>query len=281
MALTTIPQSVNDLAAALEQSLRAGQGTRQQLGDTGKAAGWTTGLPPTLVDYVAATAVSGLSFDVVIVKASGTPAGIVGEGQPKPKAVSFSPANVPLAKHAGYGEFSLEQMLTADALASVVYSVIAGQVLTSFEATAIDAIEGTTGTVAAAGATLVAAILDGQSKVLGNGGRPGVLVISPADYAALMGGTVGGYGGSQNPDNGPVGALFGMAVHVSAGATTGAPLVLDPAAVTVGVNEHTPMVTLDPFSQSTNNLVRIVVDLLAATVVTSPGAVAECTVTPA
>ena len=280
MGLITTPASITLLAEKLTTDLRSGLASRASLsGSQAAAFAWTDGLPPSIANYVTTVSVPGMRFDTVVASPSATPAGKVAEGAPKPNSVAFTTTTTPLAKYAGYGTWSLEADLSAEALAAAIYQVITGQSLMALETDVLAAIaDGAT--IAATGASWAEALLSAQAQVLANGGRPGVISVSAADYAALMleNAGAGGFAMFNDPAAGPLGQLlFGSAVHVSPTQIAGTAYVFDPTAVLIGENEASPIVIADPFSQSVNNKIQLVVDLIAAGVVVGPGAVASAT----
>lgn len=282
MGLTTTAAAVTDIARLLAADLEKGAGSRQKIDTRGQAWSWTSGLPLSLVDYVSPAIAVGLNYPVVLIKDSATPAAIVAEGASKPSGVSFSSTTVSLVKYAGRGEFSLEAGLNADGLGNVVYHVIAGQCIRALEKDAIAALLADKSSTIDSAKSLTDAVLGAQAEVLTHGGRPGVLVLSPAGYAEIMAGSPIGYAGaSADPQAGPVPRIFGMAVHVSSALTAATTAyVLDPSSVIAIQHDASPLILTDPYSASDTNHVRLVVDLFAAVKVVSPGGVVQATHTP-
>jgi|GEM_PF-4252517 len=280
MGLITVPASLTDLGQKIADELAQGRPSRHSLGTTQEAFAWTEGMPPTLANYIGATPVSGMRFDFVTVSPSATPAAKVAEKAAKPVAVSFVPGTKTLSKYAGQGTWTLEADLSAEALAAAVYQVIAGQCLMALEADILDVLDAGAAIdiPGTATDTWPALLLAAQAAILGAGGRPGVIVVSPTDYAEMMttGGESGGFAMFNDPEAGPLGRLlFGSAVHVSPALEAGTAYVLDPAAVLVGENENSPVVIANPYTSASTNEIQLVVDLIAAAAVVQPGAVAQ------
>lgn len=269
-----------EISTLIARDLQSGTGTsRQSLGGGGSAFGWAGGLPRTLADFVTTRQSSGMTVNLTtVVPNAATPAQVVAPGAPKPNAITIASAPEPLVKHAGYGEAQLEQYLDAEGLAAAIASVLQAGCLLSFEAAAMGVLDADAGATAS-GATWLAAIHGGQATVIGNGGSPGVLVVSSADYGAILGEITSGAGFAISPTGSAVGSYMGSAVHVSPKLPTGKAYVLDPSAVLAVEHENSPLVIVDSVSQAKTNITTIVADLLATTVVVNPVLVAEVTKT--
>lgn len=276
MGLNTQFQAIS---AVIAQDLQSGTGTsRQSLGGGGTAFGWAAGLPRTLADFVTTKPTDGMSVNVTTVVPSGTPAAIVAAGAVKPNAVTITTASEPLVKHAGYGSANLEQYLDADGLSAAIASVLQAGCLLSFEAAAMGVLDSDSGATAT-GTSWLQAIHNSQAVVIGNGGSPGVLVVSSADYGAILGEITSGAGFAVAPTDSAIGSYMGSAVHVSPKLATGKVFVLDPGAVLAVESAKSPLVTVDSVSQAKNNITTIVADLLATTIVVNPVLVCEGTKT--
>jgi len=267
---------ISHVAEILTNELNAGRGSRQSLGAKAQPFAWSAGLPPTLADYCATATSAGMTFPAVIVGNSSTPAGLVAERGLKPLGASFTTANIPLRKFAGRATFTLEQTLDSAGLANVLTHVLGGQAVQALEAEGVAQLEASASETVN-GTTLVEAVVAAQARVLANGGRPGILVLGTGGYADLV--ANGATGLVTDPAAGPVGRWLGMAVHVSPAVTDpAAAFVLDPDSVLVIQHETSPLVILDPFSNSSTNEISLVVDLVAAVAVTSPGGVVKASV---
>lgn len=274
---STGPPAVTDLAGRLLAELTAGRTARQTIGSRAVAFEWATGLPMILARQVSSAVVDGLSFRAVRIGQSGTPAAAVAPGGPKPLATTVTSDTEALTKWAGRAEFQTEQALDTDGLVPALASVISTSCLMAYDAycgTVLDADNGVT----AGGADWPAAILAGIAAVAGAGGAPGLLVIGAADYAAVV--SSPGVGYAMNPTDG-VPAMFGLRIVLMAGVPAGTGYVVDPAACWATENVASPAALLDPYSQSTNNVVSLIVDWFAGFTVTSPAGVCQLTVTGA
>lgn len=269
---------ITQLAELVAADLNGGQGTsRQSLGGGSEAFGWVGGLPKTIADFVATTTAEGMSIPVTTVSPSGTPAAVVGEGAPKPSAVTIATATITLVKHAGLGEATLEQMLNARGLLNAVATVLGAGALLSFEADSIAVLDAGAGATVT-GADWVSAVTTAQAAVLGNGGLPNVLVVSHADYGALVGDISGSAGYAIDPTSGSaVGSLFGSLIHVSPKAAAGKAWVLDGESVLAVQHINSPVVVVDAVSQASTNKTRLVADLVAKTAILNPAHVVEIT----
>lgn len=270
------PPAVADLASRLVSDLNAGRVARQGFGERKVAFEWAAGLPNTLARQVSSAVVDGLSFGAVRVRASGTPAGKVVAGAPKPAATTITSDSIALNKYAGLAAFQTEQQLDTDGLMSALASVIASSCLMAFDADCIAELGAENG-LTATGTDWPTAILGGIAEVAGAGGAPSVLVIGAGDYAEAV--QSPGVGYAMNPMNG-VPSLFGLSIVVGGGVAAGTAFVLDPASVLAVENASSPLAIVDPYSGLSTNDVRLAVEFFAAFVVTSPGGVCETTVTP-
>lgn len=231
----------------------------------------------TVASFVETTTSAGMSFGVTRVAPSGTPATVVAAGLPKPAAVAVSSESIALEKHAGHAKVSIEQVLDTSGLLPAIQSVIGAGCLLSFEARAMGVLAADAGGTAS-GATWLAALTAGQATVIGAGGSPGLIVLSSADYSAVIG-ELSASAGFATDARSAVGQFLGSLLHVSPKLATGSAYVLDPGAVIAVQGQDSPLVTVDPFSESINNNVILVSDLFAVLVVANPGLVVEVTKT--
>lgn len=270
-----INTTFSNLADTLAEQVRGGGIARQQIGDTSVAFGWSEGLPPIVARYVESASISGLSFDATRVKPSGTPVAAVGPGLPKPAALTLEAVSVPLVKYAGLVEFNLETILSTTALLPAVQASLVGQSLVAYDAACVAALAAAGGPTAS-GATWSGAILAGIAAVAAQGQNPSLLVLAPADYAAAVEDAAPVF--SLDPTSGAT-ALYGLTLAVTVGGIAGTAYVMDSRAAVAVQNEHSPMITIDPFSKADLNVARLVSDLIAGFFVTQPAGVAKITVT--
>lgn len=266
-----------DLAAQIQKDYAAGVPTRTNIGTNGQAFGWAAGMPMSVANFISTMQIDGRSVPIGSVTPSGTPVAIIGAGSPKPSAVTVSVAPVTLAKHAGVGVANLEDSMDAQGLIPAIGSVLAAGAVLSFEAAAMTHIDTAT-TNASSAATWHQSILEAQGDVIANGGSPGLLIVSAADYAAIVSDLAASPGFALDPRS-PVGQYFGAAVHVSPKLPTGKAFVLDPAAFVAVESNTGPMILVDPFSQAASNKIQIVVDVFAAVGTVNAALAVECTVT--
>lgn len=274
---TTGPGQVADLAGRLVADLTAGRVARQTFGSRAVAFEWSAGLPMVLGRLVTSAVVDGLSFTAVRVGETGTPAAKVARGAVKPNAVAITSDQETLSKYAGLASFQTEQQLETDGLVPALASVLASSCLMAYDADCAAALAAFNG-LSAAGADWPSSILAGIAEVAGAGGAPGVLALSPADYAAAVQSPGPGY--AMNPTDG-VPALFGLRIVLLSSVATGTAYVIDPAACLAVENSNSPLAVVDPYSGLGTNDVRLAVEWFAGFVVTSPGGVCELTVTSA
>jgi hypothetical protein len=274
VALNTV---FTDLATKIASDYAAGAATRMNIGTKGVAFGWTGGMPRTIAEYVPTAQVAGMSVPVgQVTLSASTPPAVVTPGSPKPTSVDLAIAPVALQKFAGKGVCTLEGTLEAAGLIPAITSVLGAGCLLAYEAAAIAALDGVTGGESATAASWTEAILAGQADVLANGGSPGLIVVSSADFAAIVT-DLGAKAGFTLDPKSPVGSFFGSAIHVSPKAAAGKAWVLDPYAVLALENESSPFVTIDPFSLSGNNQIQLVADVIAGLAIVNPKLISEVT----
>lgn len=271
--LTSGAPAINNLADALVADLEAGRVARQNYGSRDAAFSWAAGLPMILARQVQSAVVAGLSFNAVRVKPSGTPADSVAPGGTKPDAVTISSDQIALTKYAGIGNYSTEQAISTEGLAPAIAGVIVNSILLAYDADCAAVLSADNG-VTATGADWQTAIVNGIAAVAGAGGAPGVLVLSPGDYAAAIASPGVGY--AMSPTDG-VPSMYGLSIVLMSGLTTGTAFVLDPSAVLAVENEVSPGVIVDPYSGLSTNAVRLATEAWLGFVVTAPGGVCEVT----
>ena len=274
MALNT---QLTDAAAKIVGDLNNGAGSARASLGGGAAFGWTTGLPRTIANYATTVTSEGLSFPVYrVTESPTTPAKVVAPGAVKPAAAVITSGPVTLKKFAAYASANLEDFLDAAGLAGAIGSVLAASSVKAFEGDAVAALDAGAAAAAVTGTDWVAAIAAAQAEVLGHGGSPEVLVISKADYAGFVADVMATSAFSQSPES-PVGAVLGTAIHVSPAAPAGKAWLFDSSGVLCIQHQDSPLALVDSLSQSLNNITRLIVDLVAATVVTNPSVVIEIT----
>lgn len=270
---------VKDLASVIARELSSGRATRQSVqGSKSVAFGWTGGLPVTLASFVTTVKSESLQIPLTKVAASGTPVAVVGPGAPKPLAVTIGTDVVNLKKFSGYGKATLEQILGSEGLIPAITSVLGSQALLEFEEDAMAVLDAETGTASASGADWASAIVAGQAAVLGNGGVPGVAVVSALDYPGLIT-AVSGSAGFATDSASPIGSFLGSLLHISPKLAAGKAYVLDASSVVAVEHVDSPSVLVDPFGLSDTNETRVIGDLIAATEVVNAAHVAEVTLT--
>jgi hypothetical protein len=276
--LTTGPAGVTSLADRLVEDLGAGRVARQSFGTRAVAFEWAAGLPMILarVPGITSAVVDGLSFQVTRVTRSGTPAGKVAAGAPKPVGTQVANDSENLAKYAGLATFQTEQALTTAGLVPALAAVLTHDILLAYDADCGAVLDADNGLTASA-ADWPGAILGGIAEVASEGGAPGVLVLSPADYPAAV--QSPGVGYAMNPVDG-VPALWGLRIVLMSSLVAGTGYVLDPAAVMATENAISPTAVIDPYSQLDTNAVRCAVEAFLGWTVTSPGGVCQITKTP-
>ena len=271
----TMGSAIADLSSQLTSQLQSSGGARASLGSKAAAFAWSEGLPRGLWSFTRTAAVEGRSFSVLRVAPSGTPVAPVAEGAAKPSAVTLTSDVVPLEKHAGIASFTTEDAIYADQLVQAVTSTLINGSLVSLEASGVTVLGSDAGQ-SETGTSWTDAILAGVGAVIGTGGNPGLLVMSAADLASA----VADVPSLQFSGEDPIMRFLGLQVHLSSGLAAGTAYVLDPAAVLVAESVNSPVAVVDSTTELATNGVRVAVEVMAATVVTSPGSVCAVTLTP-
>jgi len=267
---------LKEVGEVIRQDINAGRGSRVSLGAKDAVFG-VGALPPTLADYAEKASCAGMSFDATVVGPSGTKVGKVAEGAAKPSAITLSAQPVALAKYAGMATLTLERQISAQGIASAIYQALAGQALMAYEVDAVAALAGAS--TPATATTYLAGIAAAQATLLSSGSKPGVVSVPASLYGDVVGEVIAGPGFGTDPRS-PIGTIFGSLVHVSSAASTEV-TVFDPAAALAVQHEDSPLVISDPYTLAAeSNTIRLVLDLVAAFVVTNAGGVAAFTKTP-
>lgn len=275
--MPVLPQPVNDLSEKIAADIRSTGVSRGTLGG-GVTLGEISGVPPTIANHLPTQLLDSMSVPTVTVTSSATKAGVVAPGAAKNLGTAVATGQVALAKHAGRGEFQLEQFLTAQGVAAAVGSVLGQQCLLSFETAAQTALAGNS-TAGGTKTKWADAIAAGQGAVLAAGGVPSVVSIAAADYGALIVEVSALSGFAASPES-PVGSLWGSTLHVSAGQAAGSVLVLDKSAAIVFQHQSSPLVLVDALSKASTNVSQVVVDILAVLTVSNPSLVVKVVKSP-
>lgn len=269
-----------DLATKISTDLTQGVASRGTLGENGVAFSWTQNMPTTMANFCAVAQAAGQSVPVTRVAPSGTPAAIVAEGGTKPSALTISTTAADLSKHAGQANFNLERRVAAPNVVPEVLRSLSASLLLSFETEAIATVTADAGgTPVTGGGAWLTNIVSAQGQIIGAGGRPGLLVMAPADWATLVNELSVAAGLCINPTDGSaVGELLGSLIHVSPGAVAGTAHVLDADAVVCFESEDGVLFISDPYSAASTNSIIVTADLFASAFVSSPGLVVPVTV---
>lgn len=280
--LTTTPAAIATVAEQIRERITQGQGGRLTISDNEVAFGWSAGLPPTLISYVASAPATTRHIDVLRATDSGDPTVPVPEGGTKPDAVDFTNDDLDLAKYAGIATLTSEAANWVANVEQAVAGVMIARLLRGVEADLITAMTTDAG-LTATGTDLVAAVLDGIAKVAGAGGVAGVLALSAADWVKLMSqpGTAGGYVNLSNPEAGPAPTWMGLNTVICPTLATGSAFVADPRSVVVLEAVGAPLFIVDLTSKLRTNHIQIAAETWAAGYVANPGGVCSVTVTAA
>jgi len=267
--VTSSAPAIVNLAVAIESMMSESAGpARATVGARSQAFDWTEGLPPWAGTVFSGVLVEGLVYRSTIVSPSGTPAARVAAGAPKPNAATITATTHTLPKYAGYADVNTEELIDTEGLVTAIESVLLDQALAAFSVDVAAALDGAA--LSATGASWAEAVLNG----IGVLPTADVLVSSPADVAALLSPSSGYQIGMRDA----IPTVFGLGLVMLPGLASGKAYVSKSSALTLFESGLSPAVLVDPYSQSTNNIVRVVADLFAAAELTAPGACVEITV---
>jgi hypothetical protein len=212
--------------------------------------------------------------------------GSVAEGAAKPDStLVVGRRTATLVKMAAYSDVSLEMQMDFDSVMSMVQLELQSGLIRAENANIVANILGDAGILAPAvtGTSGLIQLLQVKQAVRAapNVGQPDLVIINPADFGALAGelAATSGLlvGGTEAVQVGPQETLWGMNVAQTVGITKGTALV--------GVSESAcfflrdgPRLIVDPYSQSTNNLTRILLESRFSSGLLNPGRWAKWTV---
>ena len=272
--VTSANPAITDLAAELTRQLESSANVaRATIGARSVAFDWASGITPSPLSVFASSLVDGLTYRATQVAPSGTPAIKVLPGGTKPNAATVTTTTETLPKYAGYADVKVEDVLDVDGLLPALENVIFDQCLTAFSADVGIALQDAAlSATTPSGGTWADAILAGIAALP----AADVLVVSPQDLAAIVSPSSGFQVGLANA----IPTVFGLSLVALPGLVAGTAYVMKSSALCIFDTQKSPLVLVDCFSQSTQNITRIVCDLFAAAQLTAPGAVVAVTVTP-
>ncbi|HSS09910.1 MAG TPA: phage major capsid protein, partial [Acidimicrobiales bacterium] len=190
-----------------------------------------------------------------------------------------------LTKMAAYSDLSWEVQADFDSVMSLVNLELQSGLIRAENASIVAAILGDAGILAPAvtGTSGLLQLLQIKAAVRAapNVGQPDLVIIHPLDFAALaseLAATSGMLlGGTEAVQVGPAETLWGMEVAQTVGITKGTALVGVSDAACFFLREG-PVLFVDPYTQSTNNLTRIILEERYASGLLNPGRWAKWTV---
>ena len=262
---------VTNLAEELASQASSGTGAARATvaGDRSIAFSWADSIP-WAGSVFGSVLTDGLQYRRTLVTPSATPAKKTPRGGQKPSAVTISSSTEQLPKYSGLGKIATEDLLDTSNLVPAIQAVLFGQCLEALSADVGIALRDAART--ATGATWAESILAGIAQLP----TASLLVISGGDLAAIVNPS-GGWLASQ-ADAQIV--LFGLGVLILPGLAAGTAYVATTSALTMFDSRKSPLVLLDPFSNSETNEILIVADVFAAGELTAPGNAVACTVAP-
>lgn len=262
--------AVTDLATELASQASSGGGAgRASVGDRSVAFAWADSRPwaGTLFNSVL---VEGLQYRLTVVSPSGTPAAKTPKGGIKPNVVAIAADTGTLPKYSGLARCYTEDLLDSANLVVAIESVLFDQIVAAINVDVAAVL---------AGAALTATGGDWTEAVLNAIGQlpsASLLLVSPADLAAV----VTPASGFMASNSDALMTLFGLGVIPLPGLTAGTAFVTTRNAVTMFDSAKSPLMLLDPYSESANNVVLVIGDAFMAAELTSPGNAVKVTTTP-
>jgi HK97 family phage major capsid protein len=210
---------------------------------------------------------SGNEFDYMATTTSAT-IGDVAEGAAKPDSgLVVSRRHVTVDKGAAYSDLSWEMQADFEGVEALVNTELAAGLVRWENAKIVAAILADAGILkpTPASTSNVVKALEAKQAVRAapNVGVPDLVILNPLDWATLAGelaATSGVLiGGEEAVTVGPTETLWGMAVAQSV-AVTAKTVVLGVAAAAAWFMRDGPRTVVDPYSQSTNNLTRVIME---------------------
>ena len=220
----------------------------------------------------------GNQFDYLAV---GSPAvlGDVAEGAPKPDSgLTVVRRSATLDKQAAYSDMSWEMEADFEGVGPLINNELASGLIRAENAKIVGAILADPGILAPVptATSNVLKVFEAAQAVRGapNVGQPDLMIVNPADWATLAGELASTSGmfisGAQAVQFGPATTMWGMEV-VQSVAVTAKTVLLGVADAAAFFLREGPRVVVDPYSQSTNNLTRIILEQRYTVGLTVPG----------
>lgn len=185
-------------------------------------------------------------------------AGVTAEGAAKPEYDDITAGTVTPQTIAVWSGISNQTLLTASAFQQSLLNKHAQLIAKTEDAQVVSAITGNTGTQSLIGALSADQILVAAAMVADRGANANLVLVNPADIEVILGTGVG-TGGDASPEFRTWSPrLYGMNVYASSAVAAGGAVV---GAFNVGarlVVGQRPTVLVDPYSQVTSNVTRIV-----------------------
>lgn len=263
-----VNSSLNDLSVLISKQLAGGSGSvRSTFGSKEVAFAWCGPTLNSAVSYINSGVALNRNFTATRV-ANTTPITAVNDGSEKPVTATLEPVNMTLKTYPGVVEIKTSNVVDSANLGTAIGQALYGQALMALDADLIAALieDGTElddtpdlGSIATAQATL-----------MGAGSFGDLVILSPADYATIVGGTGGLITGGNDPRAAQL-FVFGAQIVVSSALTEGTAIVMDRTAATAVELDSSPVCLVDVHARL--NTTDVVIEAIAATMVTRPEAV--------
>ncbi len=214
------------------------------------------------------------TYHALVVTDSGTPVTTVNEGAAKPNAIVTAGTSVDLVKHAGYASVSLESLTYYDETRRVITDVLWRQAVRSLDSAIVTAMAAAATVVVSADASPSVRVIAALAKAIDDAATPTAVVVNPADWAAIVSENDGGqYLNMASGESGPTGTFMGCNLVPASAVPAKTAYVFDSSAVVVAHHKDAPMLFLG--AMDTSNKANLIIDLLAAPLVTLPKGVAK------
>lgn len=266
------------LAREVNEAVRNGRTIRRSLSDLPDFGPFAAASGPAIRGRLAAYGIVSESTSpqaAFVALRPVAPAAPVAEKAAKPAVANATTVAVAHEKISGYVELSTEQIVYGVDVSRAVEDIAIRQLVAGENARVVAALVGAPNITA--GTTPAASILAGIAAVAAGGAQPDVIAINPADIPAVLGETITGGGYAVNSGGGAEGlasSLWSVPLVPASGVPAGTAFVWARTALGVSV-AMPPTLLTDPYSQSRNNIVTVVVEELAGFGLVQPAQAAE------
>lgn len=259
--------TVTDLASLLAKSLSEGSGSaRASFGDKATAFAWAPATINAAIAHVSGGVTTQRQFSTLTVGQSAEVTAWTAGEKPITATLTHEPHTA--KAYPGVVQVTTSEVLDSIGLGQALNVALYRQALAALDKELVTALVGSANNVAKAAD--VAAIAEGQARLLADGFSPSLCIVSAATYADLAG--KGLIAGGNNPQDAVV-SVLGSRLVVSGALSGQSAVVLDPASVVAVEHESSPIGLVDVHARS--NSADVVIEVVAGFAVVQPEGVAS------